>query len=194
MATGTGNLPNQNMDFVPLAELPASDLDKLVENIESLADCSGIGDGAIDTIAVADGAITNAKLSTTAGEIGGAWTTANPTFDVTTFDNGSGGQPQILRSKYTKIGKTVHVQFKISGVKAGTNGFIKTTAWALPAAASLPSGTYCGQCGYDNGNIYTTDMAVVYRSDGVWWFSQTVNITDNQTMPGLSGTFTYEAA
>ena len=47
MATGTGNLPNQNMDFVPLATLPASDLDKLVENIESLADGSGIGDGAV---------------------------------------------------------------------------------------------------------------------------------------------------
>lgn len=47
MAAGTGNLPNQNMDFVPLATLPASDLDKLVENIESLADGSGIGDGAV---------------------------------------------------------------------------------------------------------------------------------------------------
>jgi hypothetical protein len=47
MATGTGNLPNQNMDFVPLATLPAADLDKLVDNIESLADGTGIGDGAI---------------------------------------------------------------------------------------------------------------------------------------------------
>jgi hypothetical protein len=50
MSTGTGNLPNQNMDFVPLATLPAADLDKLVDNIESLADGSGIGDGAITSI------------------------------------------------------------------------------------------------------------------------------------------------
>lgn len=29
-------LPNPNMDFVPLDQLPASDLDKLVQNIEYL--------------------------------------------------------------------------------------------------------------------------------------------------------------
>ena len=52
MATGTGNLPNQNMDFVPLATLPAADLDKLVANIESLADGTGIGDGSVGATAI----------------------------------------------------------------------------------------------------------------------------------------------
>ena len=138
--------------------------------------------------------LTNAGLSTTAGDIGGAYVTANPTFDVSTFDNGSGSQPTITQSKYTKIGKTVIVHFKISGTKAGTNGFIKTTAWELPTESAMTSGTMCGQAGYDNGSIYVVDMAVVYRSSGVWWICQTANINDNTSMPGLSGTFSYEAA
>lgn len=61
MATGTGNLPNQNMDFVPLATLPAADLDKLVDNIESLATGTGLGDGSIPTVALEDGAVTTSK-------------------------------------------------------------------------------------------------------------------------------------
>lgn len=47
MATGTGNLPNQNMSFSPFAILTAEEMNDLVENIESLADGSGIGDVAI---------------------------------------------------------------------------------------------------------------------------------------------------
>lgn len=47
MATGTGNLPKQDMEFNPFDPLPASQLNDLVENIESLADGSGIGDEAI---------------------------------------------------------------------------------------------------------------------------------------------------
>lgn len=47
MATGTGNLPNQDMEFNPFDPLPASQLNDLVENTESLADGSGIGDEAV---------------------------------------------------------------------------------------------------------------------------------------------------
>lgn len=61
MATGTGNLPNQNMDFVPLATLPAADLDKLVDNIEALATGTGIGDGSVVTAAIKDANVTPAK-------------------------------------------------------------------------------------------------------------------------------------
>ena len=61
MSAGTGNLPNQNMDFVTLATLPAADLDKLVDNIEALADGTGIGDGSVVTANIADNAVTAAK-------------------------------------------------------------------------------------------------------------------------------------
>lgn len=47
MASGTGNLPNPGMDFTPFDILTAEEMDDLVENIESLADGSGIGDKAV---------------------------------------------------------------------------------------------------------------------------------------------------
>lgn len=47
MASGTGNLPNQGMNFNPFDPLPASQLNDIVENIESVADGTGIGDGAV---------------------------------------------------------------------------------------------------------------------------------------------------
>lgn len=47
MATGTGNLPNPTMSFSPFAILTAEEMNDLVENIESLADGTGIGDGSV---------------------------------------------------------------------------------------------------------------------------------------------------
>lgn len=41
------SLPNPNMDFSAFDTLPATELDDLVENIEALADGSGLDDGAI---------------------------------------------------------------------------------------------------------------------------------------------------
>lgn len=52
MASGTGNLPNPGMDFTPFDILTAEEMDDLVENIESLADGTGIGDGALKKGAV----------------------------------------------------------------------------------------------------------------------------------------------
>lgn len=75
-------LPNPGMSFTPFDPLPASDLTDLVENIEALADGSGL----------ADGAVTGAKLSTSAIKIGYAerttvftTTTANAFVDVTSL-------------------------------------------------------------------------------------------------------------
>lgn len=47
MASGTGNLPHPALSFSPFAILTAEEMNDLVENIESLADGSGIGDGAV---------------------------------------------------------------------------------------------------------------------------------------------------
>lgn len=41
------SLPNPSMNFTPLDTLPASDLNKMVENIEALSDGSGLADGAV---------------------------------------------------------------------------------------------------------------------------------------------------
>jgi len=47
MATGTGNLPNPAMSFSPFAILTAEEVNNLVENIESLATGTGIGDSSV---------------------------------------------------------------------------------------------------------------------------------------------------
>lgn len=63
MASGTGNLPYPGKVYNPFDVLTAEELNEDVENIESLADGSGIGDGAIPTAAIADGAVTPIKLA-----------------------------------------------------------------------------------------------------------------------------------
>lgn len=71
MASGTGNLPNQGMSFSPFAILTAEEQNNLVENIESLATGSGIGDSAITTAKIANSAVTSAKIDWTTS--GGVW-------------------------------------------------------------------------------------------------------------------------
>lgn len=53
MATGTGNLPNPTMSFSPFAILTAEEMNDLVENIESVADGTGIGDSAVTGMKIA---------------------------------------------------------------------------------------------------------------------------------------------
>lgn len=62
MATGTGNLPNQDMSFSPFAILTAEEMNDLVENIESLADGSGVGDGAVTNAKLATDSVSTAKV------------------------------------------------------------------------------------------------------------------------------------
>lgn len=92
MATGTGNLPNQSMSFSPFAILTAEELNDLVENIESLADGSGIGDGAIDTTQLADESVTPDKRS--GGYMAGFFTAPSTTgnYSVT----GVGFKPKLV--------------------------------------------------------------------------------------------------
>lgn len=63
MATGTGNLPHDGMDFTPFDILTAEEMDDLVENIESLADGTGIGDEAIGTSALGQSVVTAEKTA-----------------------------------------------------------------------------------------------------------------------------------
>ncbi len=69
---------------------------------------------------ITDGIITNAKLSTTAGEVGGAWLTWAPT-----FVNLSGGT--LDYAKYTQIGKTIHYRLKYALAGAGVAGAVTFT-------------------------------------------------------------------
>lgn len=57
-------LPNPGMDFTAFDTLPAASLDDLVENIEALADGSGLDDGAVTPNKLSLGA-QNSRVATT---------------------------------------------------------------------------------------------------------------------------------
>jgi hypothetical protein len=62
--------------------------------------------GDIVTADLAAGAVTNAKLATSAGEIGAAWASWTPTWTNLSVGNGT------MAGAYIQIGKTVHFRFK----------------------------------------------------------------------------------
>lgn len=135
------------MDFTAFDPLTATEMDNLVENIEALADGSGLDDSAVTTAKINDGAVTNAKLATGAGELGAAWQTWTPT-----LSNLSGGTQTY--AKYIQIGKTVHFRFKYVLGGAGVTGQPTIT---LPTAVASGYGT-------DDGD--TINATVLYRDTG----------------------------
>lgn len=116
-------LPNLGMVFTPFDPLPASDLNDIVENVEALAAGTGLDDASV----------TQAKLSTTPGEIGGEWSSWTPGFTGYS-SNPSGGQ-----YLYKQIGKTVFVS--IREPNNGTSNSVALTM-TLPVAAKSTAYTY----------------------------------------------------
>ena len=80
---------------------------------------------------ITDGIITNAKLSTTTGEIGGSWQDWTPT-----LTNLSGGTLNF--AKYMKVGKTVHFRFYYTLAGAGISGSV-TISPPVTIASGLDS-------------------------------------------------------
>lgn len=122
------------------------------------------------------GAITNAKLSTTAGEVGGAWASTTPT-----LTNLSGGT--ITYSKYYQIGKTVIFRFRYVLGGAGVSGLIGI---ALPVTASASTNDIASR------TVQFND-ATGSRSYGIALFSSTTTIslyadTASGTYAGITST------
>lgn len=78
---------------------------------------------------IADGAITNAKLATTSGEIGASWLTWSPTWTNFTLGNGT-----VDYAKYLKIGKTVW--FKLKVTLGSTSAVSTNPTFTLPVTTS----------------------------------------------------------
>ena len=77
-----------------------------------------LADNVVATAKIPDGAVTNAKLATTAGEPG-AWATYTPTASGLTIGNGT------LTGRYTKIGNTIHARGLVQiGSTSSTSGAI----------------------------------------------------------------------
>lgn len=139
----------------------------------------------VDTAQIKDDSVTTDKMS---GYI--EFTDADATFDTATCDNGAGGQPAKVNAKYKTMGDICQVYFDYTGVKAGTNRLIKTTAFDIPT----PNDASLGQCigygsYYDGTNYY--QLHVIYQSAGVIWLFADANITDNVTMTDLSAVLNY---
>ena len=96
-------------------------------------DGTGIADGAILTRHILNANVTNAKLSTTEGELGGAWKAWTPT--ITGFSS----IPPSGIYRYTRIGNTVHLYVvqNISGTSNSTSFTISLPVPAIAGSAAL---------------------------------------------------------
>lgn len=95
-------------------------------NIENANIKSG---AAIDGAKLADASITNAKLSTSAGEIGGAWASWTPTWTTLTIGNAT------VVGKYKQVGKLVF--FKLLVTLGNTSSFGSgDTTFSLPVTST----------------------------------------------------------
>lgn len=160
--------------------------------------------GSLATAALASGSVTNAKLSTTSGEPGGAWTSWSPTFTGFTIGNGT------VTARYTLIGKTVHARFHI--LYGSTTQITGDFGISNPVTAAANAGTGNitprGQfIAFNGGTIHNgvmgntsttaTNMRFIVAS-GTY---ASLFIAPNSTTPfasvagvEIAGEFTYEAA
>lgn len=125
--------------------------------------------GDIGTADIAAGAITNAKLNTTAGELGGVWLDWTPS-----FVNLSGGS--ITYAKYMTIGKTVFFRFKYTLGGAGVAGAVTfSTPTNITSGLSATSDVIEGQVTmFDTG---TADHPAVMR----WATANTISVQSIDT-------------
>ena len=127
----------------------ASDHNTQGANIASVVngniEADNLAANAVTTAKIADASVTNAKLNTAAGELGGVWTTWTPSYDGITVGNGT------VVSRYTKVGKTITAYFKLT---LGSTSAIGGGVFSLPvemAAHYAASVDYVGTgVGYDN--------------------------------------------
>jgi hypothetical protein len=88
-----------------------------------------IASDAVTTAKILDANVTNAKLATGADEPGGAWTSWTPS-----LENLNVGTTGVVRAIYTKIGNTVHFQFK--AFLGGTGISVGDIKFSVPVNAS----------------------------------------------------------
>lgn len=168
--------------------IDASDLNNpintIADEINGNLDANNLADDAVSTAKIQDGAVTNAKLSTTAGELGSAWQS------YTTNVVGFSGTPTD-ECAYTQIGKTVILRVYFSGTSNTTNLSFDLPVTAANIFNEMSSGLATNNGTQDSSpaRIYTntTTTAVATRNAG------TSNWSSSGTK-GLRAIFIYEAA
>lgn len=148
--------------------------------------------GAVDaTTVLADGIVTNAKLSTTAGELGGAWQTWTPTFTGFSADPAGGTY------YYRRVGKDIVAVINMPS--AGTSNATGFTISAPVAARNIVGAQWQGSGqGKDNGlGIATPVLIRILAGTSTFdifkdWTGTTWTNSGQKQL--ISATITYEAA
>lgn len=156
MATGTGNLPNPGMSFSPFAILTAEEQNNLVENIESLATGTGIGDGAIGTVRIANDSVTASKTS-----FGGSYSLTEVNTGFTWVDG------KVIYKKTIDFGALPNNTTKsVNHGITGLDNVIDTQVWARRTSDSerrilpyLNTTTISNQ--YAPANISNTQVSII---------------------------------
>lgn len=121
----------------PFDTITSQETNERIANIEALAAGTGLNDGVI----------TNSKLSTASGELGGAWSDWTPT-----FTNLSGGT--LTYAKYTRVGNTVtfRLLYTLAGANVSGSG-VSFTLPINPASGISPFGRFpVGTTNYIDAN------------------------------------------
>lgn len=116
---------------------------------------------------------------------------AAPTFDVTTLDNGAGGQPTTAKYRLSITGKNVSGAIWGNGTKATTNSYIR---FAVPLAYANTNNYIAFGSGWINngaGGIKNAVAGMVDNTAYIWVISQ-ADMTDNSDIAGFGATFSYE--
>ena len=110
-----------------------------------------------------------------------------PTWNVTYFDNGAGGQPTTVTFKYRITGATCYAFWSGSGVKATTNNFTNISSWVIPAFLSP---NIAGPAWINAGS--GDKISVILTSTGTNLYPIfNDNIADNATITGHSFSIVY---
>lgn len=117
--------------------------------------------------------------------------TASLTVDVTTMDNGAGGQPTTVTSKFMIVGKTITHKILITGTKAGTSKLVTFTNPSTMPAHTEGNFVSLGGSAYISGIDYlaivitkTSTTRIVLSAD---------SISDNQSLSsGISARYSYD--
>lgn len=201
------SLPNPSMSFTPFDVLPAEDLNDIVENIESLADGSGLDDGAVSASKLQAGATGHGFL-----EIGR--TTLGVAGDVITVSS-------LIARKYLKViiethptGGTNDLLVTFNGdtannyaIRIATNGAADSTSVSranlslAPSTAAVPNFVTM-----DILNVATREKAIYAlvagtntagaatapeRRELVGKWANTANVISSITVTNGSGTGDY---
>ena len=158
-AIGAGN-PWDYLAYVTVASGASSVNSGNITNGRSLAyiDGSYLNTESVTALKLASESVTNAKLSTAAGEPGGAWTDWTPT--VTGFSV----EPTGVTYRYKKIGRTVHL-----AIRQLANGTSNATSFtiSLPyTATTITDMLWCGSALVSNGGVTLTTPGLLAISSG----------------------------